>query len=405
MEMNTRLQVEHPVTEMITNTDLVEWQLLVASGKNLPLRQNEIKINGHSFESRIYAENPEHGFLPASGKIEYLNDFNVSQLDSVRVETGVRTNDEISVFYDPMISKLVVWGENREAALTKMRQVLNGYHLAGLSTNISFLKRLCTHEAFVRADVHTDFIPQHEKELLPENLEVGEEVLALGAVSILSIAAESEAENAKRSIFRKNANSAALSNLFFQPTTSRKEKIHIIDSKSRNSVDWEAEVTKLSKSSDFLIRLTNGERTGSHELQLSDVSVSYQGKNAANFQAVINNQLFSWYAILLADKVHIFTSSGVSECVNIKPFTVSSSDSALSSLADRAISPMPGVIEKVNIRVGESVKAGQTLVVMMAMKMEYSINAVKSGVVEEVFCKSGDNVGKSDILVKLKVED
>lgn len=128
MEMNTRLQVEHPVTEMVTGTDLVHWQLLAASGETLPLKQEEIKLNGHSFEARIYAEDPNNSFMPGAGPLIFLNTPEASE--TVRIETGVRQGDEVSVHYDPMIAKLVVWGPDRDSALRKLRQCLSQYNVS-----------------------------------------------------------------------------------------------------------------------------------------------------------------------------------------------------------------------------------------------------------------------------------
>ena len=160
MEMNTRLQVEHPVTEMITEEDLVEWQLRVAFGEPLPKKQEEIKLNGHAVECRVYAENPERDFLPASGRIEYLKE----QRDggaAVRIDSGVKVGDEVGVYYDPMISKIISWDINRQAALSKMDTALKAYHLAGIQTNTNFLRQLICAPDFYNA----------EKE--PKNLNTG----------------------------------------------------------------------------------------------------------------------------------------------------------------------------------------------------------------------------------------
>ncbi|KNE66782.1 hypothetical protein AMAG_19509 [Allomyces macrogynus ATCC 38327] len=156
MEMNTRLQVEHPVSEMITQTDLVEWQLQVAAGNKLPKLQDDLKIHGWSFEARIYAENPQNQFLPDTGPLVHLATPEVT--DTVRVETGVRQGDQVSVFYDPMIAKLVVHGPDRASALAKLGHALDQYQVVGLNTNIEFLKALAKHPEFVKANVETGFI-------------------------------------------------------------------------------------------------------------------------------------------------------------------------------------------------------------------------------------------------------
>ncbi|KAF9814229.1 hypothetical protein SFRURICE_019504 [Spodoptera frugiperda] len=179
MEMNTRLQVEHPITEMITGTDLVEWQLRVAAGEQLPLSQDQIIRRGHAVECRIYAEEPRAGFLPRAGTLHRLTQPIPEEF--VRVETGVREGQEVSVHYDPMIAKLVVWGRDRSEALAKTRTKLSEYQVAGLETNVNFLLRLSGASAFVSGDVHTAFIPQHEAELFPPSDSVLSETRAIQA--------------------------------------------------------------------------------------------------------------------------------------------------------------------------------------------------------------------------------
>ena len=167
MEMNTRLQVEHPVTELITGQDLVEWQLKAASGQTLPLSQDDVQINGHAVEVRIYAEDPDNDFLPATGKLEYLRTPEENRY--VRVDTGVREGDEVSIYYDPMIAKLIVWDENRDRAMQRMSQALTEYRIAGMKTNTHFLKRLIDNPAFRAAELDTGFIEKHEEDLFSDH--------------------------------------------------------------------------------------------------------------------------------------------------------------------------------------------------------------------------------------------
>uniref|UniRef100_A0A5F4VSN5 Methylcrotonyl-CoA carboxylase subunit 1 n=1 Tax=Callithrix jacchus TaxID=9483 RepID=A0A5F4VSN5_CALJA len=183
MEMNTRLQVEHPVTEMITGTDLVEWQLRIAAGEMIPLSQEEIPLQGHAFEARIYAEDPSRNFLPGTGPLVHLSTPPADPC--TRIETGVRQGDEVSVHYDPMIAKLVVWAADRQAALTKLRYSLHQYHIVGLHTNINFLLNLSGHPEFEAGNVHTDFIPQHHKELLPSWKAAAKETLCQAALGLI----------------------------------------------------------------------------------------------------------------------------------------------------------------------------------------------------------------------------
>jgi 3-methylcrotonyl-CoA carboxylase alpha subunit len=184
MEMNTRLQVEHPVTEMITGLDLVEWQLRVASGEPLPMAQEQLAINGHALEARIYAEDPAKGFLPSTGRLLHLAppDENMH----VRVDTGVEEGDEISPFYDPMIAKLIVWDVNRDRALARMLQALADYRVVGVANNVEFLSRLTACPAFANADLDTGLIEREKDYLFPEQAGASREAwLAVALAELL----------------------------------------------------------------------------------------------------------------------------------------------------------------------------------------------------------------------------
>ena len=184
MEMNTRLQVEHPVTEMVTGTDLVAWQLQVAYGLPLPKKQHELSLHGHAIEARIYAENPEKGFLPSIGTLQHLRTPDAVHFESgaaVRIDSGVREGDTISPFYDPMIAKLIVWGQDREQALARMAQALAAYQVVGLATNTAFLARLINSVPFATADLDTGLIERHHDALFPAPQSPGLAVLALAA--------------------------------------------------------------------------------------------------------------------------------------------------------------------------------------------------------------------------------
>lgn len=183
MEMNTRLQVEHPVTEMITGQDLVEWQIRVAEGLPLPKQQHELHIQGHAMEARIYAEDPDNGFLPSTGKLELLQ--TPHEDAHVRVDTGVRQGDEVSVYYDPMIAKLIVWDTDREKARLRLMRALRDYAVVGPTTNIEFLYNLAAHAAFAQAELLTTFIDKHQGDLFPVKQAPSEDMLAVMALTIL----------------------------------------------------------------------------------------------------------------------------------------------------------------------------------------------------------------------------
>ncbi|MBV9655386.1 MAG: acetyl/propionyl/methylcrotonyl-CoA carboxylase subunit alpha [Acetobacteraceae bacterium] len=184
MEMNTRLQVEHPVTEMITGLDLVEWQFRVAAGEPLPSRQGELAARGHAFEARIYAEDPDRDFLPSTGPLAHLRQ--PRETKQVRVDTGVRAGDTISPYYDPMIAKLIVWSETRDAALRQLAAALGEYEVVGVRTNLGLLRAIAGHPAFARADLHTGFIRRHPETLATASGGNERTVLAAAALAVLA---------------------------------------------------------------------------------------------------------------------------------------------------------------------------------------------------------------------------
>ncbi|HEY8189588.1 MAG TPA: acetyl-CoA carboxylase biotin carboxylase subunit, partial [Micavibrio sp.] len=191
MEMNTRLQVEHPVTEMITGLDLVEWQLRVAAGEKLPLTQKDLSVNGHAFEVRLYAEDPANSFLPQTGTIHTFiyPSFNPDGNESgarIRVDTGVEEGDSVSIHYDPMIAKLIVHGKDRTAATDSMRDALDEILLTGLTTNQEFLSGIFRQSDFIKGDVDTGFIARHEKELLPDDYGMASETDLMQAGTLLA---------------------------------------------------------------------------------------------------------------------------------------------------------------------------------------------------------------------------
>ncbi len=209
MEMNTRLQVEHPVTEMITGTDLVEWQLRVASGERLPQLQDDLTIHGHAIEARIYAENPEKGFLPSIGQLQHLRmpaaaEFTRDRV--VRIDAGVREGDAITPYYDPMIAKLIVWGADRAQALARMSQALAAVEVVGLSTNVAFLGRLIASQPFASAALDTGLIERHHDALFPAPTPAPLPVLALACAALMRDESSSSSDPwAQTSGWRMNA--------------------------------------------------------------------------------------------------------------------------------------------------------------------------------------------------------
>ncbi|WP_445778272.1 acetyl/propionyl/methylcrotonyl-CoA carboxylase subunit alpha [Shewanella sp.] len=379
MEMNTRLQVEHPVTEMVTGQDLVKWQLVVASGGELPLRQDEVRIHGHSFEVRIYAEDPQNEFLPASGKLNFLRE--PEQNRHVRIDSGIRENDVISNFYDPMIAKLIVWDESRPRALQRLVHALESYQISGLKHNIEFLANIAEHPAFAAADFCTDFIERFGDTLIGDAAIEADTALALaGLFQVLSRkqAAKTLAINSADphspwglvSGFRLNSSSVHhVSLLTDTATVTQQHDLVITAVGEQYQLCLNEQVLNLAGElkADLLLAEINGHK--------SKVPVSHQGDD---FTLFLPSGSYHFKAIL---------AQVAEEVVNH---------------ADKLKAPMNGTVVTHLVEVGEQVKAGQGLLVMEAMKMEYTIEAPYDGVVSEFYFQSGELV--SDGAQLLNVE-
>uniref|UniRef100_T1IZR9 Methylcrotonoyl-CoA carboxylase subunit alpha, mitochondrial n=1 Tax=Strigamia maritima TaxID=126957 RepID=T1IZR9_STRMM len=402
MEMNTRLQVEHPVTEMITGTDLVEWQIKVfsgfifmffghfiqdrklyfqvAAGEPLPVTQDQLKLRGHAFEARIYAEEPENNFMPGAGPLLYLTFPEPNK--NVRIETGVRQGDDVSVHYDPMIAKLVVWGEDRNSALKRLTAALSDFCVAGLNTNINFLWDLASHPEFLRGNVHTDFIRQHNKELFPNRI-VNDVLLCKAALAMLCT---EEAESSIKAIESNDPFSpfAGLPGyrINHQPTRtlhfSHNKNDHVVNVKYENSA----------------YRMTIGNQE--YSVNGSIIRDEKETIVVCDMNGSINKAKISIHD----DVIHIFTKDGSYSLTIPSPKFVSAT--AKGEAQEGAIAPMPGVIDKILVEEGAIVNTGDPLVVMIAMKMEYIVKAPHHAKVKKVMFDVGDNVSKGQQLVSLK---
>jgi len=385
MEMNTRLQVEHPVTEMVTGTDLVEWQLKVAAGEKLPVMQSNLKLTGHAFEARIYAEDPDNDFMPGAGPLHYLS---TPQPDeSIRIETGVRQGDEVSVHYDPMIAKLVVWAEDRNTALNKIRSCLSQYHVVGLNTNIRFLDALASHPNFGLGDVHTGFIPDHYEELFPERtlspITVCQAAVALVLNEQQNYVLKSIGTNDPFSPFSHRGPMRVNSNL------TRKVTLDSGDS----TVDVNLTVTGHDSFVAVLGDITF-DITAYFETDDNNQDVLVCNINGVKSKASV---------VIRGNSFHVFSAEGSHTLTLPTPKFVSEKHG--STEQGGAVAPMPGVVEKVVVSNGQKVEAGDPLVIMIAMKMEYVIRAPKAGTVQQVLYKEGDTVDKDAPLVQFEADD
>lgn len=384
MEMNTRLQVEHPVTEAITGLDLVEWQLKISGGEKLPLRQEDLKINGHAFEARIYAENPRGGFLPGAGSLLHLRAPEKSE--GTRVETGVRQGDEISVHYDPMIAKLVVWGENRRQALGNMIRKLTQYHIAGVETNIEFIKDLCRHPKFQAGDVHTGFIDENLQSLFPK-LQVPHEVLAQG---ILAMILHADLAALEAGIHSKDPLSPFKTELGFRLNHSLIKRFQLIFNDIEYSIDVKHDQIEV-----YLMRI-NG--LGPWIKVTGNLIPS---GNGSELTSEVEDLKIKSRVFKSNNELHIFTNERTWKFTIPEPAYSKKLSKQFSGLAGAAVSPMPGVVDKIMVSKNDIVKKGDPLIVIVAMKMEHVIRAPSTGTVEEILCSVGSTVAKNRLLVKM----
>ncbi|GAA0849957.1 acetyl/propionyl/methylcrotonyl-CoA carboxylase subunit alpha [Marinobacter szutsaonensis] len=374
MEMNTRLQVEHPVTEMVTGQDLVEWQLKVAWGEPLPLHQDQVKTRGHALEARIYAEDPDQDFLPATGTLRYLSTPDESA--HVRVDTGVTEGDEISIHYDPMIAKLIVWDETREQAVNRMVQALEQYRIAGLKTNIRFLHAAVDCQPFREADLTTNFISAHEELLFPKSRLDLDKALVLAAGFVLEQRKSVEPVTADPWSPFSRKNSWRMNSEYAQPL-----KLQV---------------------GDDIHELKILERDDRYQVFVGDSVYHLNAKLDDDYlQAVVNGHRISVHGNLHDDQLVLFYEGDTFKCTVYRETYGFEEMAGEGSLA----APMNGAIVAVQAKVGDKVTAGQTLVIMEAMKMEHAIKAPADGVVSEIFFAEGDQVSEGAELIAIETEE
>ncbi|MBY0238161.1 MAG: acetyl/propionyl/methylcrotonyl-CoA carboxylase subunit alpha [Burkholderiaceae bacterium] len=388
MEMNTRLQVEHPVTEMITGADLVEWQLRVAAGEVLPKQQSELVINGHAIEARVYAENPEKGFLPSIGTLRHLGtpdavNFELGGIPGhpagVRIDAGVREGDAISPFYDPMIAKLIVWGADRKQALARMAQALSQYQIVGLASNIAFLNRLVQGQAFATADLDTGLIERNHDALFPQAQPAAAGALALAAVALI----ESEKE---RAIAQSGAQSGAQSAgdpwgqaLGWRMNQPYLRKLSFADEYAAGlpSKAYGVDLTYLNDGWMFSCHDSAPQLLTLMSQQGAEISIKL-GDTAVHGSVRRDGDLF-----------HVFTN-GLHYTLGYNDPMAHAGESEAEG--GRLTAPMPGKVVAVLAEKGQEVKKGDALVIMEAMKMEHTIAAPHDGVVDDVLYAVGDQV-------------
>ncbi|RAL45146.1 hypothetical protein DM860_015552 [Cuscuta australis] len=409
MEMNTRLQVEHPVTEMIVGQDLVEWQVRIASGESLPLKQPQVPLSGHAFEARIYAENVPKGFLPATGVLHHYSPVAVSS--SVRVETGVEEGDTVSMHYDPMIAKLVVWGENRSAALIKLKDSLSKFQVAGLPTNIDFLSKVVHHYAFENGELETHFIEQYKDDLLSSASSLGTaqeayRVMRHGASIAVACICKMELEASR------NSAPESMFLWYVDPPfrvghlARRTMQLEFVDEhNSTGSKSLNVCLTYLAEGK-FLVE--TGEST------CPSLEVEVQHLSNANYTVDVGgvklNARLAVYSKDHCKHIHIwhgpyhhhFKQSIRLELVdddelNHKPFIESASHPP-----GAVVAPMAGLVVKVLVKDGEEVQQSQPILVLEAMKMEHVVKAPIAGHVSGLKVEVGQQIYDGAALFNIK---
>jgi 3-methylcrotonyl-CoA carboxylase alpha subunit len=385
MEINTRLQVEHPVTEFVTGLDLVEWQLRVAAGEPLPLQQQDIRQDGHAIEVRLYAEDPEAGFLPGSGKLERLR---LPVTDAhVRVDSGVAEGDTVTIFYDPMIAKLIVWDRDRPRALARLRDALAQCDIAGPKSNIDFLERLARHPAVVGGTIDTGYLDRHLDEFVPTTAqdETGPDTDLLLAAAAMQLLTQE----------RATRDSARASN---DPTSP-----WAIADGWRLGHGGHRSLAFLYRGQRIELRThgSNGEyriervEFGAQVPTLSGVRLDGDGLSLR-----IDGRARR-FAVLEQDK-RVVVHDGEKR-LSLEPVALyRHEEAAATGGVDRLMAPMPGRVVVVRAAKGDKVEAGQELMVIEAMKMELSLKAPRAGIVAEVRAASGDFVEADAALVVLE---
>ncbi|KAK4699562.1 hypothetical protein P7C70_g6698, partial [Phenoliferia sp. Uapishka_3] len=411
MEMNTRLQVEHPVTEAITGVDLVQWQLEVAAGNPIPLSQSEIKRTGHAFECRIYAENPRNNFLPETGLLRHVRPPTTSS--TVRMETGFGTGDEISVFYDPLIAKLIVHGSDRTEALRVLRKALDEYQVVGPHTNIEFLKSLAKHEAFIAGEVETGFIPKHHEALFAPSATASPSVLAQAGVFLalrdLSTSKQPESQKTPWS-------SPALAGYRIGPgTTSPSTFQHSFTFNSTSADSDQTATVSIGSpafgSFDFPVHVVD---FGGNVTEFPTVSpLAEMNAAGASMKALLGDQMSQVDIVAHAEggngkeTLSLFSTREqfVGEVEVRGPKWLETIKGEKKAAPGSAKAPMPSRIVQIFVKKGDVVDAGTPLVMVEAMKTEHVLRAPKDGVVSRVIATVGELVPEGKVLVEFVEEN
>ncbi len=379
MEMNTRLQVEHPVTEMISGLDLVEWQLRVASGEPMPCSQEQLAISGHAIEARIYAEDPSRDFLPSIGRLRHMRIPGESA--HVRIDSGVRQGDEVSINYDPMIAKLIVWDTDRNAAIRRLRTALADFEVVGVTTNTGFLGNVVAHPAFSGGEIDTGFIERHRDGLIPESVPASDRILALAALDLM-LTRSAEAENRAKASY--DPHSPWHHTGGWRLNYDNYHYLHFFDE------EQVVTVTAHYRPSGFLLDLPGG-----------SMLVRGDRDQAGDLHADLAGTRIKATVIRSGAAITVLDQGKSHQLVIHNPHAVGEQDDAA---AGRLTAPMPGKIVALMAEVGVRVERGTPLIIMEAMKMEHTISAPCDGSVAAFHYPVGAVVNEGTELLDFTAE-
>lgn len=376
MEMNTRLQVEHPVTEMITGLDLVELQLRVAANEVLKLQQDDIKSRGHAIECRIYAEDPSNDFMPSIGNITHLK---YLEEEHVRIDTGITCSSQISQYYDPMLAKVIAWGENREQAIFRLANNLAKYHISGIKTNISFLQTILKNQAFIDNKITTNFLNEEKINIPENNLPLAAQIMACIDYLLLQI---------------KNKDPLKQDTFGFQ--------IHINSHWNREyliaGIKFSVKLTPISANKAEIEVSSLDKELSLKQCSKNQVEITLDAKENI---LILNNgtEIIRTEFQRTANKTIIFTDLNA---IEITPFNCQSETNTQSNLDNQLTAPMPGTVVAVLKKVNDAIKIGEPLMIMEAMKMEHTITSPSDGIISSIFYDIGSQVKEGATLVAVE---
>ncbi|ERF85298.1 MAG: 3-methylcrotonyl-CoA carboxylase alpha subunit [Bradyrhizobium sp. DFCI-1] len=371
IEMNTRLQVEHPVTELITGVDLVEWQLRVAFGEALPLKQNEIRLNGHAIEARVYAENPQKNFMPSVGRIKTWR--TPPDGDGLRIDAGYRSGDNVSPYYDAMLAKVIAWAPTREGAIEKLNRGLEQTDVRGIVTNIPFLSALVTHQATRTNAIDTGFIERELKNLTAGQGAAGDFELCAAVAAIV---------DDEQKAARREANSPWQA--FGWMPVGRRQRVFSF----KQGHEPPQTIT---------LHYGNGPSTlsvGGHELAFA---ISSSGEDG--FDLTLNGLKSRVASVIEGHELYLRTRNGRFDLHWVDPFGGESEEQVGE---DKIVAPLPGTVVALLAEEGATLEKGAPILTLEVMKMEQTLRAPYAGVLKKLKCKVGDIVGEGVELAEVE---